>query len=114
MTCSRGCCATQRDHYLSVGISATATPSRSGPVISRLKSESNFAKDGPAYKRLVANGLQPDHIDGCAEVEAQAESRVEVEAVKVLSQQKRKQLETLTQTPADSMRIHEPGGLVSR
>lgn len=114
MSCARGCCETQREHYLSVGISATATPTRSGPVISRLKSDDNFAKDGPAYKRLVKQGYQPDHIDGCAEIEQRAESRVEVESMKVLTKEKRAKLEAITGTSTDDMKIHEPNGLVKK
>lgn len=112
MTCSRGCCPDQRTHYLSIGISATAMPSRKGPVIARLKSDENFSKDGPAYKRLVKQGYQPDHIDGCAEIEQRAESRVEVESMKVLDKNKRNKLEAITETSTDKMRIHEPNGLV--
>lgn len=114
MTCARGCCPTPRDHYLSVGISATAMPSRKGPVIARLKSDDNFSKDGPAYKRLVAQGYQPDHIDGCAEVEQRAESRVEVESMRVLDKGQRAKLEAITETSTDDMKIHEPNGLVKK
>lgn len=114
MSCSRGCCPTPRDHYLSIGISATATPSRKGPVIAKLTSDKNFSKDGPAYKRLVKQGYQPDHIDGCAEIEARAESRVEVESMKVLDKHKRASLEAITQTSVDKMKVHEPNGLVQK
>ena len=113
MACARGCCATQREHYLSIGISATAMPSRSGPVIAKLQSDKAFAKDGPAYKRLRKQGLQPRRIDGCAEVEQRAESRVEVEAMRPLTPKKRRQLEAITAKSADKMKIHQPGGLTT-
>lgn len=41
--------------------------------------ESRWDKDMPAYKRLRQNGLQPRSIDGCAELETRATSKLEVE-----------------------------------
>lgn len=113
MPCSRGCCLDQLSHYQSIGISAAALPTRKKPVIAKLRSDENFAKDGPAYKRLVKQGYQPDHIDGCAEIEQRAESRLEVESMKILSPEKKRTLETLTNNSVDNMRYHEPGGLVA-
>ena len=79
MACARGCCATQREHYLSVGISAAAMPSRSGPVVAKLNSDKLFSKDGDAYKRLRKEGLQPERINGCAALETVADTKFEVE-----------------------------------
>lgn len=70
MSCSRGCCSDQLSHYRSIGLSATATPSRKGPVVAKLNSDKAFDKDGAAYKRLRKDGLQPDQIDGSAQLEA--------------------------------------------
>lgn len=70
MPCARGCCGSSREHYLSIRLSAACTPTRSGAVVNKLESDKAFAKDGPAYKRLRKDDLQPDHIDGCAELEA--------------------------------------------
>lgn len=39
----------------------------------------NWDKDMPAYKRLRKNGLQPKQIDGSAELEKKANTKVEVE-----------------------------------
>lgn len=39
----------------------------------------------PAYKRMRDNGLQPPHIDGCAELESRASTQAEVELGRVLS-----------------------------
>ena len=69
---------------LTVSISAAATPTRSGPVVAKLQSDQRFARDGAAYKRLRKEGLQPDHIDGCAEIEQRAEHKVEVEEMTLL------------------------------
>jgi len=44
----------------------------------------------PAYKALRAQGLQPPHIDGSAELMAKAETRFEVESGQVLQGQTKK------------------------
>lgn len=43
------------------------------------KTEQQWHRDMPAYKRLRMNGLQPRSIDGCAELETRAHDRIEVE-----------------------------------
>lgn len=113
MSCARGCCETQREHYLSVGISATATPSRSGPVVAKLQKDKDFSQDGAAYKRLRSQGLQPRRIDGSAEIEAKASTRVEVESGKILNPRKKRQLESITENSADRMKVHEIGGVMA-
>lgn len=40
--------------------------------------ERRWSKDMPAYRRLRDQGLQPRQIDGCAELEATANSELEV------------------------------------
>ena len=45
--------------------------------------ENRWHKDMPAYKRLVQDGLQPPRIDGCAELEAKATSKHEIESGRV-------------------------------
>lgn len=81
MPCARGCCETQREHYLSVGISAAAMPSRNGPRIARENErEKNLRKDLDAYKDLRDDGIQPHHIDGCHDLAKKAETKAEIEA----------------------------------
>lgn len=41
--------------------------------------ERQWSLDMPAYKRLVADGVQPPRIDGCAEREARADTVKEIE-----------------------------------
>lgn len=41
--------------------------------------ERQWGKDMPAYARIRKEGLQPKNIDGCAELEARAHDRLEVE-----------------------------------
>lgn len=81
MPCSRGCCENQREHYLSVGISSAAMPTRNGPRIARENErERQLSKDLDAYKDLRQDGIQPHHIDGCHDLAKKAETKAEIEA----------------------------------
>ena len=79
MTCARGCCPTQRDHYRSVTFGASATPFRRSDTVSKDQMEGRWHDDMPAYKRLRAEGLQPAQIDGAATLERHAEHRKQIE-----------------------------------
>lgn len=79
MTCARGCCPTQRDHYRSIAFGASATPFRRADTVSKDAMEDRWHADMPAYKRLKADGIQPQQIDGCAALEAHAEHRKQIE-----------------------------------
>lgn len=60
-------------------ISVNATPNK-GHDARRIEAmEQRWHKDMPAYKRLRKNGTQPKGIDGSAEMEQRAESRLEIE-----------------------------------
>lgn len=67
---------------LSVGISATATPTRerTKETNAAIEREKRWEKDMPAYARLRKEGLQPKHVDGSAAMEAGATSKIEIEA----------------------------------
>ena len=69
MACSRGCCATPREHYLSVSVSALATPTRRPRVTEVENTEARWQQDIPAYKRMRKSGLQPRTVDGASQVE---------------------------------------------
>jgi hypothetical protein len=60
-----------------MGINTTTT--RGMAVDGINKTERNWQKDMPAYKRLRENGLQPKSIDGAANVEKKAEHSWQVE-----------------------------------
>lgn len=66
MTCVRGCCESNRDHYRSIRISA---------VRKRMDAhrEKELAKDMDAYKRMRAEGLQPPRINGSRDLEQRAD-----------------------------------------
>ncbi len=88
MSCSRGCCATQKEHWQSV--SFTGVTSAAAKKINKV--EAGWDKDMPAYKRLRANGLQPKNIDGCAALESKAETPQEIQAGIILNDTQRKQM----------------------
>lgn len=54
------------------------------PRSSKSFMESRWERDMPAYQRLRMNGLQPKQIDGCARIETEANSQLEVEMADVL------------------------------
>lgn len=56
-----------------------STTSRGTNIAQLNKTERNWKKDMPAYKRLRADGLQPKRIDGAAEVERRARESWQVE-----------------------------------
>ena len=93
MACSRGCCETQRQHWLSISISAHALPNKGKGVIAIDKKEGCWDKDMPAYKRLRKAGLQPKSIDGSANLEAKAVDRREIEWGHLLNKEQIKQAE---------------------
>lgn len=81
MGCGKPCaCPTYRDHLLSVGIAASALPSRRGGVINNEQRERTLAKDLRSYRNLRLDGLQPPRIDGSHRLEQGAETPLEVEA----------------------------------
>lgn len=74
MSCPRGCCASYREHLLSISISAAATPTRSGNYRQTQDLADQWERDIPAYKRLVKGGVQPDTVDGAADLEKQVDA----------------------------------------
>ena len=93
MSCPRGCCATYREHLLSIGISAAAMPSRKGPLIAVDKKQEEWDRDMPAYHELRKQGLQPPQIDGSDELSAKAETNFEIERGKPIHRKVRNAME---------------------
>ena len=69
MSCLRGCCESQREHYLSLRLSAYATPSSKEAVVEASERDKTVKADCAAYRRLVKAGKDPGRIDGSVEVE---------------------------------------------
>lgn len=60
-----------------MGMNTTTT--RGQQVAAINKTESNWNKDMPAYKRLRKEGLQPKSVDGAANLEKKAKHEWQVE-----------------------------------
>jgi hypothetical protein len=87
VSCSRGCCPTQLDHYRSVSIAASACPSREG---GRYAAEVNarekrWERDFAAMDALKPEGIVPKTSEGLADLVTQATTRTEIERGKVMT-----------------------------
>ena len=81
------CPLSYRDHLLGIAIAAAALPTRAihrtpgqpdEPAWRTEARERRWAKDMPAFERLVKDGLTPEHIDGSARLEATAKTEAEI------------------------------------
>ncbi len=70
-------CFACRVSGIRMGLNTTTTRGQNVESINR--TERNWQKDMPAYKRLRKEGLQPKSIDGAAAVEKKAEHKWQVE-----------------------------------
>lgn len=70
MSCARGCCETQADHYRSVVVRPTST--------AMAQRETQTDRDLAAYKRMVDSGVEPKTFVGAAALERDARSPVEI------------------------------------
>lgn len=78
MSCSKGCCETNREHWLSIGVSASATPTRRPSVVKTEETERVVTQERDAYKRLKNDGLQPARLMGASHIERHARDELEV------------------------------------
>lgn len=64
-----------------VHIAAAALPNKNGKaaIVEADRKDAAFAKDGEAYKRMRARGLQPKHIDGAARVENEVDDQMDID-----------------------------------
>lgn len=82
--CGKPCkCESYRAHLLSIGVAASAMPSRRGAVAATEAKERALHRDRDAYKRLRQNGLQPPSVDGSARLEQRATTEAQVESGRV-------------------------------
>lgn len=70
-------CDACRYRTIALGHNSTTTGGRAAEGEKAL--EQRWERDRPAYKRLRQEGLQPKTIRGSADIEARAETRLEVE-----------------------------------
>mgnify|MGYP001602139945 CR=1 FL=1 len=79
MSCTRGCCPTNRDHWLSVSVAPSALTTQSSSHLKQsLAREKEWEKDMPAYRELRRQGLQPQRIDGAADLARDATDSLEI------------------------------------
>lgn len=72
MSCARGCCVDQAEHFRSLRFLSAGT-------VRENRRENVLSKDLAAYKRLIDNGLEPARIDGAAQLEARDATPAEIE-----------------------------------
>lgn len=71
MSCVRGCCETQAEHYRNIVVRAT--------TCAEARQEKTLAADLDAYKRLRESGAKPKTFEGAATLEREAHSSIEIE-----------------------------------
>lgn len=90
------CSLSYGSHPWSFAISAKALPTRGNADTVRIDAtEKRWERDMPAYKALRADGLQPRRIDGCGDLQARADTRLEVEYGKPISRKHHSQVNDL-------------------
>lgn len=65
----------------SVGIAASAMPTRHPTAAETLERQKRLDKDMRAYRAAKANGVQPMTLTGCADNLAMAQTKTEAEAL---------------------------------
>lgn len=79
MSCARGCCLSQREHYL--GVVLTPLSDANGRNRQR---DRTLAADMSAYRSMREQGLQPVNVNGSARIARDATSKFEVESGTIL------------------------------
>lgn len=97
--------------FLKIAFGSGTSITRNGAVEANATDarEKRWQKDMPAYKRLRQQGLQPKSIDGSARLEAEAETRFEIESGQLLPGQA-KNIEDAVNTieSATGKSVYEP------
>jgi hypothetical protein len=66
---------------LTIQLTPSAAPTSADASFAKWKAEEKtLSEDGEAYKRLRRDGYQPKHINGSAQLEAEAQTRYEIES----------------------------------
>jgi hypothetical protein len=78
MTCVRGCCPTQAEHYRSLSVQKPA-------AADRRRRDYALGADLVAYKALRRQGFQPPRIDGSYDLTRRATSEAEIRLGQVIS-----------------------------
>ena len=81
----RGCIRT-------VSFAAASMPNRKPETVRINRTEAQWDKDMPAYKRIRQNGVQPKRIDNAAELETRANDQFEIEMGTVVPENRKSQV----------------------
>jgi len=98
MSCKRGCCPTQLDHYKSIGIAAAALPTRGGAraAVSINEKERRWERDHKAVAECARMGVVPKQVDGTADLMDRASSKFEIEMGTPMNQRQKDQYTALS------------------
>jgi hypothetical protein len=72
MSCTRGCCATQAEHFRSVRPAIKA-------LVDGNRADQKLARDMKSYKAMIDQGLEPKCMTGAYDLERTATSAAEIE-----------------------------------
>lgn len=72
MTCARGCCASQAEHFRSLALTT-------GALVRGNHADRKLERDMRSYKSMIDQGLEPKCMTGAADLEATATSAAEIE-----------------------------------
>lgn len=81
MSCARGCCVTQAEHFRSVAVAPRAREVGSGH-----QRETALAYDMAAYKAMRRQGLQPPKVIGSYDLARRATSPAEIALGQVIAE----------------------------
>lgn len=80
MSCARGCCGSQAEHFRSVAVAP-----RFNEVGRPHQRDTALAYDLAAYKAMRQQGLQPPHVEGSYDLSRRATSEAEIRMGQVIS-----------------------------
>lgn len=87
-------CKEGRGCIRGVKFGRTNLPSARNQAVTKIvKTDAQWDKDMPAYKRLRHNGIQPKRIDDSAELETRADEQYEVEMAQLVPKHARARVE---------------------
>jgi hypothetical protein len=89
-----GCYGCKIAHFT---VAASAMPTRGGDALWLAEREKRWNRDLPAYRELRRQGVQPERIDGCADLAVRASDKLEIESSTLLNKRQLSQAKDLTE-----------------
>lgn len=72
MSCARGCCTSQAEHFRSVALTG-------GALVTGNLADRRLERDMKSYRSMVDQGLEPKCLTGAYDLECTATSTAEIE-----------------------------------